>query len=90
MKPPITTCQECNGTGKAQLSEPLTETLSYLGRRHLHAAQLQIPGVTPNAINNRLEKLRELGFVQRVRQGRFMIYSRVPSAKSDSVPARHS
>lgn len=68
-----------------QLSEILTDTLHALGRKRATAGELQIPGVSRNAINNRLESLRRLGFVQRERRGKFWVYSRVPAQQPDPI-----
>lgn len=75
MKPPLIQCETCHGTGREPLSELLTETLGMLGRRQATAVDLMIDGMTKNAINNRLEHLRRLGFVQRQRRGKFWVYS---------------
>lgn len=92
MKTPTIECPECKGTGSTKLPELLTATLSALGKKAYTAHELNdwFPTVTPNAINNRLESLRRLGFVQRERRGKFWLYSRVTAAKSDPLPARHS
>jgi hypothetical protein len=74
------TCDKCNGSGHMELPEALAETLDSIPRRgtvtafYLHG---KLPGVTPNAQNNRLEKLRELGFLKRERSGKFWLYSRI-------------
>lgn len=91
MKPPLIECDTCHGTGRAPLSELLTETLWLLGHTKCTAADLTPKHLTVNAINNRLESLRALGFVQRQRRGKFWVYSATPRPpKRDAVPARRS
>lgn len=80
MKPTIE-CPTCSGTGRAPLPEAIQETLDILPKRgQFTAADIQpkVPGtVTVNAINNRLEYLRDLGILKRERNGKFWNYSRV-------------
>lgn len=92
MKTPTIKCPECAGSGTVKLPELLAETLASLGKRKFTAAEISgdFPTITVNAINNRLESLRRLGFVQRERRGKFWLYSRVPAAKADPAPARHA
>lgn len=62
-----------------QLPEPLAETIGLIpknGTITAHEIHQQIDGVSPNAQNNRLERLRALGFVKRARFGKFWRYSR--------------
>lgn len=77
MKAPAIPCHECGGTGQEPMPEGLLETLSMLGRKMAVAQDLTVPGMTRSAINNRLESLRALGFVQRQRRGKFWVYSAV-------------
>lgn len=61
------------------LREALQETLDLIPRRGFvtaHELANHIPGVSVNAQNNRLEALRKLEFVTRVRNGKFWRYSR--------------
>lgn len=72
-------CQKCCGTGRVPLSEELSITLACVkaGRRVTVegvAGKLKWKG-TPNAIHNRLEDLRAMGFVTRERQSKFFYYS---------------
>lgn len=79
MKPTIE-CPTCAGTGRAPMPEALQETLDVLPKRGTFTAadiQTKIPStVTINAVNNRLEALRELGMLKRERNGKFWNYSR--------------
>lgn len=73
-------CDKCGGRGIVELSDSLDETLSLVPKRgtiSAHELAAKIPGITANAQNNRLEKLRALGFVTRTRAGKFWRYSRV-------------
>lgn len=79
MKRPLVPCLCCNGSGKMQLPSSLWDTLLALKRRrNAHAAEL-LPfindEVDATAINNRLERLRALGFVTRRKRSKFWIYS---------------
>lgn len=69
-------CRHCEGSGKETLPEPLRQTLMKLGKKRATSEDLREEGVTREAINNRLEQLRELGFVSREREGRFFLYFR--------------
>lgn len=72
-------CPKCQGSGEVILQDGLLETLAKFGPRSRHtAADLHDPNEsTPNAINNRLEKLRKIGLLQRKRKGRRWVYGRV-------------
>lgn len=43
----------------------------------MRAIDISEDGISVNAINNRLEKLRVMGFVSRTREGKFWRYSKV-------------
>jgi len=73
-------CPTCNGHGESPLPEHLAETFALIPKRGSTCAEAlheQLPGASPNAQNNRLEKLRALGLVSRVRDGKRWKYSRV-------------
>lgn len=78
-KIPEIPCEKCEGRGRHQLNPPLWETLKVLRRsKSAHAKQLceVMPyQVQHAAMNNRLERLRDLGFVTRVRVGAHLVYS---------------
>lgn len=80
MKPTMQ-CPTCEGTGRAPLPEALQETLNVMPKKGTFTAadlQSKIPStVTVNAMNNRLESLRDLGMVKRERNGKFWNYSRI-------------
>lgn len=62
-----------------ELQEPLLETLKLIpktGATTAHKLAARIHGVSSNAQNNRLERLRKLGFLTRHREGKFWMYSR--------------
>ncbi len=70
-------CEVCGGTGKRPLHDSLLQTLTMLPRKGFAVAnQLTVPGVGANGINNRLERLRDFGFVKRERFGKYWRYSR--------------
>lgn len=80
MKPTMK-CPNCAGTGRSSLPEALQETFDAIPKRgrQFRASDIQalVPGaVTVNAINNRLEALRDLGFLQRERWGKYWLYNR--------------
>lgn len=77
----LTQCTSCRGTGKVSLEGALLDTLSkFSGKTRLTCADLHDPGrgVTKNATNNRLEKLRGFGLLLRERKGREWSYYRAP------------
>lgn len=80
MKPNVA-CQKCNGTGQIAMSDELLATLQAVDRRSSVEDVIKTIGWKhhPTAINNRLEFLREAGFVTRAREGRQWIYSKLPS-----------
>lgn len=70
-------CEVCGGTGKRPLHESLRQTLSALPKKGFVVAQdLKFSGVGTNGVNNRLERLREFGFVTREKFGKYWRYSR--------------
>lgn len=76
MKPMIQ-CTHCAGRGTVELPERLQETLNAVGRGcTTDDLQRKIPAVTPTAQNNRLEMLRNLGFLTRNRVGKFWFYAK--------------
>lgn len=75
----MTECKMCRGTGRMALDESLAETLKAIPRRGFvtsHSLQRNNPDLTPNAFNNRLERLRRFGLVRRERHGKFFHYFR--------------
>lgn len=80
-------CDQCNGTGSMPLQEALKETLEQVPRGFKgitsYDLRQRIPGISPNAQNNRLEKLRKAGFVSRHRDGKFWRYCRT-NCETDS------
>lgn len=84
--PDLICCPTCRGEGTAPLWETLQQSLDLL-RQHgpLTATQLHklwqrehpYPRRGVTAINNRLEELRELGFVEREQARRGWIYRAV-------------
>ena len=80
-KPPPIPCPTCNGKGITEMPEGLIQALRILRTLGGQAAVSEVwsdsacdrVGIT--AINNRLESLRELGFVQRERVGKGWVYS---------------
>lgn len=83
----FTTCPECNGKGTVLLKDGQLLILAILRRRKrpmtaqdiLVAGEIGDVGVT--AMNNRLERLRDLDFVVRERRGRAWAYSMAPKKK---------
>jgi len=75
-------CDKCQGAGKIQLPADLQSTLAAI-RSGLRTTK-EIYRRDPNrkffgqtAVNNRLERLRALGLITRVRLGKFITYSEV-------------
>lgn len=84
--PDLICCPTCHGEGRAPLWRTLQETLDLLrARGPLSATQLHEMWQVAHpfdrrrvtAINNRLEELRDLGFVERERAGRGWVYRAV-------------
>lgn len=77
---PIITCPKCHGNGTALLSPILVSTLAQVPSFRPVTASDLIGGAQGDigitAINNRLEKLRELGFLMREKCGKFNHYRR--------------
>lgn len=80
MKNEIVPCDRCDGTGKMPLRDVLQETLDMVPKNSRGVAAIEIgidiSGVESNAQNNRLERLRFLGLVERHRDGRLWRYTR--------------
>lgn len=70
-------CEKCLGAGKIPLHPHLFQTLNRIPKTGATADDLVCDGVTTNAISNRLNSLLALGFVQRVREGKFLRYFRL-------------
>lgn len=77
MKPPTIICPTCHNCGTIPMPEKLTETLrAFTGTKELIAADFTKGSkVGTTAHNNRLEKLRAMGFLKRRRQGKTWFYS---------------
>lgn len=79
-------CKSCGGTGKTPLEESLAETLPLIPRKGATAqwlaASARCANISPNAFNNRLERLRSLGLVRRERHGKFYHYFRTNNHKT--------
>ena len=83
MKSPLAECPKCKGSGKIPIGSGLLDTLNILKAKGPKSAPdihmiLDDDFITITAINQRLEDLRKLGLVCRVRQGRAFIYSASP------------
>lgn len=77
-------CTTCGGKGQMPLYPALEETLALVPRKGgITTAELEvrIPVVHANAWSNRLERLHELGLLERTRVGKYWRYSRVTTAK---------
>jgi len=63
---PLVACECCKGAGKVPLQRDLLRTYQHLEtERPLMVSELREDGVTPNAINNRLVRLEQLGLARR-------------------------
>lgn len=78
MKNPTITCPTCKGTGTSTLTKELRETFSMFdAKSRLTAKQVHettTEELTLPAVNNRLETLRNLGLLDRVKDGRSFKY----------------
>lgn len=72
-------CRRCRGCGRVDLPQELQATLDLVRAGALTAGAVAkiFRDRTPTAANNRLERLRELGFVIRMQAGRNMVYEAV-------------
>ncbi len=79
-KRPTITCPKCRGLGDVYLGGELWSVLQlFLHSRRLSSVDVMAIlklDAHPTAINNRLEDLRGLGFLERVRSGRRWMYFR--------------
>ncbi len=68
MEPPIITCTCCEGKGKHPLKSPILDTFTRIvqAAAPVKASDLIEPGISPNAINNRLRALHDAGLISRV------------------------
>lgn len=82
--PDCMTCPTCAGRGTVELPEGMRDVLAYLRLAHSAMTATAIRDglvrigkgrVRTTTINNRLEDLRSLGYVTRVREGRAYLYS---------------
>jgi len=77
-------CNTCKGKGTVGLDGPLASTLALFKRgRRLTAAEIQKneSDVNITAINNRLERLRGYGFLDRQKKGRHQLYFLPPKPR---------
>lgn len=79
MKPTLTNCQSCKGTGKAPLPDHLEEVIRIVRKKlfctipEIHEALGQ--DITTGAVNNRVSDLLELGLLQKSGKiGKFFVY----------------
>ncbi len=77
MKSPSTPCFHCGGTGKLNLTKPLTETLSVATIHWQTTNEIfeevinrYLPDLKITAINNRLTRLLALGFIEVKTEGK--------------------
>jgi hypothetical protein len=74
-------CPKCNGTGQVEISQELLDTLNAVLRSKGTDSVTLSPKFgkhhTITAINNRLERLRELGLLKRERRFRRWFYTAV-------------
>lgn len=76
-------CSLCRGTGKKKLAGPLADTFSLFPHQSTRLTAEQICAklgndVNVTAMNNRLEKLRQLGLLDRFRAGHAFVYFAKP------------
>ena len=78
-------CSSCGGTGHVPLVPSLSETLDALrdGPRTAESLAHELNVWNTTAMNNRLEKLRALGLVSRVRVVRGYVYAARGGEKTD-------
>lgn len=72
-------CRHCNGKGSNPLAKELSDTLAlFKGAKQFNSEEAQqalgLGDISRNAINNRLEDLRALGLIDRIRKGRSFYY----------------
>lgn len=79
MKPLTMRCRACDGTGHVSLPAEMLNTMALLRRGPITAPELRqyMPegSRSATAANNRLEVLRQLGFVERRKEARRWVYS---------------
>lgn len=84
-------CRHCKGAGRVPLPAHLTRTLALfspttaLTATDVHASVREAKPTTIEAMNGRLEDLRSLGLLKRVRAGRVWIYS-LPETTTNERP----
>lgn len=91
---PLIHCNQCDGTGRHPLGEDMWATLRTVRRlRSAHALQVAAAMKwrgNATAINNRLKYLMKLGFLARVRNGKYLYYSPVKQPPhSHAQPEQH-
>lgn len=70
-------CRRCCGTGVEPLTDAYTRTLALFSSADVEltaAGVAHYDACTPNAANNRLEKLRDRGLLTRTKDGRQWAY----------------
>jgi hypothetical protein len=76
MKRPDILCHKCNGSGREEMPKLFHDLWKHLAKPRTAEELLgKIPdevGIT--AINNRLERMRAIGLLNRVRHGKFWKY----------------
>ena len=87
---PLVACECCKGAGKVPLQRDLLRTYQHLEpERPLMVSELREDGVSPNAINNRLVKLEQLGLARRRGKcGKWVMWLRVNAEHSNSHPEK--
>jgi DNA-binding HxlR family transcriptional regulator len=84
MKRVTVPCPICEGSGKCFLPDHLAETLAKVrkSRKPVTTDSLQEPGISNEAICNRLTDLEKHGLVKRAgKDGKRILWTATPSAK---------
>lgn len=86
----LVTCSHCQGKGSVKISKECQEVYALFDHRN-ELTSLKIltrlgAEVTQSTINNRLEKLRGYGLLQREARGKWNFYFRPRAAKPDAQP----
>lgn len=84
----LVTCTTCKGTGQMLLTGRMADMLELFKRgRKMTAREIQAEtsdGVHTTAINNRLERLRSFGLLDREKQGRALRYFLAKASKPET------
>lgn len=82
---PQVPCPTCKGKSTIDMSPRLRETFALFPRgKRLTSADVHTlleSGSSTNSVNNRLEDLRKLGFLDRKRTGKYWSYFRAPKTQ---------